>query len=230
MLELIHDAVFNNDFLYSTILMFVLSSFIGAMVIIALKSYNIVSNNYYTILFEKDLWTQSLSKNIDNAELWTEKSTLVKMFSEGVKTFIGQYRQDSSYNYGSNLELTKGTMRVILKKDYECFNEGFNILAFNSLFIPYTTLCLAISDIVVIFQTVSLDVLELSVFVKPMVILGIGLFCTCITTILYMLFQNRLDHEKEKLELFVEEFSNFLHRNFYTKEVENAEVSEETSR
>lgn len=218
MLELVHNAIFNNNVLYSIILMFVLASFIGAMIIIALKSYNMVSNNYYTILFERDLWTQSLEKNINNATEWEDKSTLVKMFSEGVKTFIGQYRKNPEYNYGSNLELTKGTMRVILKRDYETFNQGFSILSFNAIFIPYTMLCLAVSDIVVIFQTVGLDVLELSMFVKPMVILGIGLFCTCITTILYLLFQNRLDHEKEKLELFVEEFSNFLHRSFYVKE------------
>lgn len=218
MLELVHNAIFNNDVLYSIILMFVLASFIGAMIIIALKSYNMVSNNYYTILFERDLWTQSLEKNINNAKEWEDKSTLVKMFSEGVKTFIGQYRKNPDYNYGSNLELTKSTMRVILKKDYETFNQGFNILSFNSIFIPYSMLCLAISDVVVIFQSVGIDILELSMFVKPMVIMGIGLFLTCITTILYMVFQNRLDYEKEKLDLFIEEFSNFLHRSFYTKE------------
>lgn len=218
MLELINNAIFNNNVLYSTILMFVLASFIGAMIIIALKSYNMISNNYYTMLFERDLWTQSLEKNINNAAQWEDKSTLVQMFSEGVKTFIGQYRKNPEYNYGSNIELTKSTMRVILQKDYETFNQGFNILSFNAVFIPYTMLGLAVTDIIVIFQTVSLDVLELSMFVKPMVILSIGLFCTGITTILYLVFQNRLDYEKEKLDLFIEEFANFLHRNFYIKE------------
>lgn len=217
-LESLKLVVYGNNWFYSLLVMLSFASFIISILISTKRSYLIFKNSYYTYLFEKDLWNQSLEKNLDNARQWTEKSTLVKMFSEGFKLFISQYKKNNEYNSGSNIDLTKNTMKVVLKKEYENLNMGLNILSFNSYFIPYVFLFLSIFEIINIFSTVSLDVLSLAMFVKPLTLLIVGLLMTGITHVLYVGIKDRLLYEEDKLNLFIEEFGNFLHRNFYTGE------------
>lgn len=212
---LFNEIIYGNGIFYSLILMFIIASFIASMLLFAVKTYQLVKNNYYTFLFEKDLWTQSLEKNIDNAKKWETRSTLVKMFSDGFKTFMLHHRKNTSYNSGSNINLTKNTMKVIMLKDQEQLNQGFNMIAFNSVFIPYATLLLSLIDIIEVFMTVDISVLSLSMFVKPLAVLLMGLTLTGVSTVLYYAYQNRLEIEKEKFSLFIEEFGNFLHKNFY---------------
>lgn len=217
-LDLFQLVIYDNNWFYSLILMFIISSFLSSLFFVFTKGYRIFKNNYYTYLFEKDLWNQSLEKNLDNSKKWVDRSTLVKMFSNGFTVFIGQYKNNNNYNYGSNIELTKNTMKVILKKDIEYYNNGFNLLSFNSSFIPYSILALATWEIVSIFSTVSIETISLVMFVKPLSLLFFGLLMTGVTTTLYLILKDRLETEEEKLGLFVEEFGIFLHRNFYTEE------------
>lgn len=215
---LIKEVVYGNGWFYSLILMFILASFIASMLFLGVKTFQMIKNNYYTFLFEKDLWTQSLEKNIDNAKKWDDLSTLVKMFSEGFKTFMLHYRKNTNYDSGSTIHLTKGTMKVIMMKDQEIFNQGLNLLAFNAIFIPYASLSLAMYDIISVFMSVELSALTLTMFLKPLAVIMQGFILTGVSTTLYFVYQNRMEIEKEKFEIFIEEFGNFLHKNFYNGE------------
>lgn len=216
--NLLELVVYGNNWFYSLLLMVAFASFLASIILFVFKSYEIFKNNYYTYLFEKDLWSQSLEKNLDNSKQWIDRSTLVKMFSNGFQVFIKEYKKNNNYNYGSNIALTKSSMKVILKKDIESHNSGLNLLSFNASFIPYTFLTLAIWDIIITFSTVSMEVLSLVMFIKPLSLLFFALIMTGITATLYNSMKDKLYTEEEKLYLFVEEFGNFLHRNFYNNE------------
>lgn len=217
MFELLFDKViYNNPWVYSLILMFIIASFATSMFLLIFKTYQMVKSNYYTFLFEKDLWNQSVEKNVENARKWESLSVLAKMFSEGFITFLSQYKKNDDYNSGSVINMTKSTMNIILLKDQEGLNQGLNILAFNAIFIPYASLTLALHDIINVFMTVEIGILSLDMFVKPLGVILMGMTLTGVSTVCYFAYQNRLEFEKEKFALFIEEFGTFLHKNFYT--------------
>lgn len=218
--DLFKSLIFGNGIFYSLILISIFLAFAFSLSIAIYKSFQIFKNNYYSYLFEQDLWNQSLEKNIDNAKQWEDRSTLVKMFSDGFKTFMIHQRKNSNYNSGSNIHLTKNTMKVILLKDQEYFTQGLNVLAFSSIFIPYASLSLAVYEMLIVFTSFEIGVLSLSMFNKAMFLAFSGFVLTGFITVFYMIIQNRLDVENTKSLLFIEEFGNFLHKNFYYGENE----------
>lgn len=215
--ETIKDIIFNENIVYVSILILMIASFSGAMIASLFKGVEILKNSYYSYLFEKDLWTQSLEINIKNSKSLKDKATMIKMFTEGLKVFMSQHEKTQDYNSGASIDLTTRTMKVILNKDLNYLSQGFNILNFNSSYMPFASITLASWDILNIFNTVDIGVLTLSMFSKAMTVLVLGLALSGISTVIYLTLQNKLEEDEKKALIFIDEFANFLHRNFYNQ-------------
>lgn len=216
-ISVLEDILYTNGLLYISVLILIVASFLGAILASIFKSVQIFKNSYYSYLFEKDLWSQSLEKNIINANNLHNKSTVIKMFSEGFKLFVAQHEKSETYNSGSTIDLTKRTMKIILYKDLNYFSQGFNILSFNAVFIPYASLSLALWNILEVFNSVDIGILTLSMFIKPLTVLVLGISLAGISSVVYLVLQSKLESDERQALLFIDEFSSFLHRNFYNK-------------
>lgn len=212
-IEILKDIVYNNSLFYLSILIIMFSSFLGALILCSFKGLSIIKDAYYSAIFQKGIWNQSINKIKISALNIKDKSIVANLFLEGYEVYKTHMEGAEKSDYNSIIFLTKNTMKISLRKELVFLTQGFNILSFNSIFLPYASLTLALWSIINIFNTVDIGVLTLTMFIKPIFIIVVGLAMAGISSVLYIVLENKIKDIENISELFIEEFANKLYRN-----------------
>lgn len=212
-IEILKDIVYDNSLFYLSILIIMFSSFLGALILCSFKGFSIIKDAYYSAIFQKDIWNQSINKIKISALNIKDKSIVANLFLEGYEVYKTHMEGAEKSDYNSIIFLTKNTMKISLRKELGFLTQGFNILSFNSIFLPYASLTLALWSIINIFNTVDIGVLTLTMFIKPIFIIVVGLAMAGISSVLYIVLENKVKDIENISDLFIEEFANKLYRN-----------------
>lgn len=213
--DILKDVIYGHSFLYVSILVIMFASFLGAILMCLVKGFNISKNAYYSGIFQSGVWDQTIDRSKSNALMIKDKSIVANLFIAGLKTFSETQKKDEGYGNGSSINLIKSTMKVMLEKEIMYLTQGFNLLSFNAVFLPYASLTLALWSIIEIFSTVDIGVLTLTMFVKPLFVIVFGLMMAGISSVVFIIAQNKIDEIQSVSNLFINEFANKLHKNYY---------------
>jgi len=213
--DILKDIVYGNSFLYASILIIMFASFTGAILMSSIKVFQISKNAHYSSIFKLDVWNQSIDKSKNNALLIKEHSIIANLFIVGLKSFSETTKENKDYNSGYSISLAKSTMEIILKKEILYLTQGFGLLSFNAIFLPYASLVLALWSVIDIFNTVDIGVLTLTMFVNPLFVIVFGLMMAGISSVVYIISQNKTNEIEDISNLFISEFTNKLHKNYY---------------
>lgn len=211
-IDILKEIIYENGFVYSTMLIIMFASFLGAILMCSLKFFEIIKNSYYSSIFKKDVWNRTIDKITHDALLIKESSVVASLFLLGLKTY-SKYCKDSEIKRGSAIEITKSTLEINLAKEISYLTQGFNLLSFNAVFLPYASILLCLWSIIDIFNTVDIGVLTLSMFVKPLFVITLGMMMAGISAIVYIVGTNKIEGLKEESDLFIKEITNKLHKN-----------------
>lgn len=215
----IDNFMFSENKFYSFSFLFLIIIFLINFIFFIYKSYIILKFRHYINSFENDFWC-GRSNMFDihkSSEKLKHTSIVALMYNEGFGSFYNIYKKNPNFKISSAIDLTKNTMESVLLKYTNKNLFHINIMYFSAIFILFCSFFISLFSLI--------DILKIMTNEAPIDILIYPLMCFMFFAILSFVnyfFACILDHYSERLnskcEIFILDFTNYLHKNFYYKE------------
>ena len=167
--------------------------------------------------FQKIFWSGAeLNTLYNNAQLNSKRVGLEDIFYQGLGEFLKLKKRNAAP--AQTIEGTERILRVGLSRDQSQLEQGLGALASIGSVAPYVGLFGTVWGIMNAFIGLAdVDQVTLATvapgIAEALVATAIGLFAAIPAVVAYNRFAHDIDRIANKLETFIEEFSNILQRN-----------------
>ena len=202
---------------------------IAALLLVSLASWSVIFSKLIALGrvkarnegFEQEFWS---GKNLN--DLYTSVSNrpdgapLERIFASGMREFL-KLREKRVVDSGALLDGARRAMRASFQRELDAMESHLSFLASVGSVSPYVGLFGTIWGIMHAFVGLSnLTQVTLATvapgIAEALVATAIGLFAAIPAVVAYNRFAHDIDRIANRMETFIEEFSNILHRNLGT--------------
>lgn len=211
-IDIFKNVIYNGSLLSNAIFIVLFSIFFAILLLCLIKYIEIYKNNYLSNIFINDFKNQEFKKTFSDALKIKLKSISAKLFLIAFDEInIKKNKEDDIENNILFINFVINEMKTTLNKDFVIFKEIFNLLFFSAILITFLSITYSIYEILSIFY--NFEFITLVLLIKPLFILLIGIFLSGLSSILYVVFNNKIDEIILKNEIFINEFKSCLLNN-----------------
>ena len=169
--------------------------------------------------FEREFWAGKNLNDLytDAAKRAETAAPMERIFASGMREFL-KLRERRLGDAGALLDGARRAMRASFQREMDAIESHLSFLASVGSVSPYVGLFGTVWGIMHAFtglgalQTVTLATVAPGI-AEALVATALGLFAAIPAVVAYNRFARDIDRVAIKLETFIEEFSNILHRN-----------------
>ncbi|UZD54097.1 protein TolQ [Caldimonas aquatica] len=206
---------------------FVVQIVMGVLLLMSLASWTVIFGKFFGLGrvrtlnddFEREFWS---GRNLNDlygmaAESARHAGPMERIFASGMREFL-KLRERRVTDGGALLDGARRAMRASFQREMDAVESHLSFLATVGSVAPYIGLFGTVWGIMHAFtglanlQQVTLATVAPGI-AEALVATAIGLFAAIPAVIAYNRFARDIDRIAIKLETFIEEFSNILHRN-----------------
>lgn len=211
-IDIFKNVIYNGSLLSNAIFIVLFSIFFAILLLCLIKYIEIYKNNYLSNIFINDFKNQELKKTFSDALKIKLKSISAKLFLIAFDEInIKKNKEDDIENNILFINFVINEMKTTLNKDFVLFKEIFNLLFFSAILITFLSITYSVYEILSIFY--NFEFITLVLLIKPLFILLVGIFLSGLSSILYVVFHNKIDEIILKNEIFINEFKSCLLNN-----------------
>jgi len=175
--------------------------------------------NRLTEVFERDFWSGASLNELYQAAAHNarEGSPMERIFASGMREFQ-KLREKRVSDPGALLDGARRAMRASYQRELDALEVNLSFLGSVGSVSPYVGLFGTVWGIMHAFTGLAALTQVTLATVAPgiaeaLVATAIGLFSAIPAVVFYNRFTHDIDRAANRLETFIEEFSNILHRN-----------------
>lgn len=169
--------------------------------------------------FEQDFWSGQSLNDLYNSATQNAKSggPMERIFASGMREYK-KLRERRINDSGTLMDGTRRAMRASLQREMDEVESGLAFLGTVGSVSPYVGLFGTVWGVMHAFTGfASMEQITLATvapgIAEALVATAIGLFAAIPAVVAYNRFAHDIDRVANRLETFMEEFSNILHRN-----------------
>ena len=197
------------------------------LVAVAVASWAAIFRKFFTLKrvrtlndsFERDFWSGTSLNDLYAAAAQNAKNAgpMERIFASGMREFQ-KLRERGITDAGTVLDGARRAMRASYQRELDAIESNLSLLASVGSVSPYLGLFGTVWGIMHAFtglaslQQVTLATVAPGI-AEALVATAIGLFAAIPAVVAYNRFAHDIDRVANKLETFIEEFSNILQRN-----------------
>ena len=167
--------------------------------------------------FEREFWSgRSLTEMNQAVSTKPDSAPMERIFASGMREFLKL--REKRLEAGAQLDGARRAMRASFQREMDVIESNLSFLASVGSVSPYVGLFGTVWGIMHAFVGLSNMTQVTLATVAPgiaeaLVATAIGLFAAIPAVVAYNRFAHDIDRVANRLETFIEEFSNILHRN-----------------
>ena len=183
------------------------------------KHFSLKKVNHLNDEFERDFWSGKSLNELFSAAVQNSKTAgpMERIFASGMREFQ-KLRERKIADSAQLMEGARRAMRASIQREMDSIESSLSLLASVGSVSPYVGLFGTVWGIMHAFtglaqlQQVTLAKVAPGI-AEALITTAIGLFAAIPAVLAYNRFARDIDRVSNKLETFIEEFSNILQRN-----------------
>jgi biopolymer transport protein TolQ len=213
------QLVLNASWVVKLVMLLLLGVSIASWAAIFRKLFSLKRVNSLNEEFEKEFWSGTSLNDLYAAAVQHSKNAgpMERIFASGMREYQ-KLRERRMSDAATLLDGARRAMRASYQRELDAVETHLSFLASVGSVSPYVGLFGTVWGIMHAFvglgalQTVTLATVAPGI-AEALVATAIGLFAAIPAVVAYNRFARDLDRVAIRLETFIEEFSNILHRN-----------------
>ncbi|NTV86357.1 MAG: protein TolQ [Burkholderiaceae bacterium] len=217
-LSILH-LVLNASFVVQLVMLLLVAVSVASWAAIFRKLFALKKVKALNEAFERDFWSGTSLNDLYASAAQNAKvaGPMERIFASGMREFQ-KLRERQISDAGTLLDGARRAMRASYQRELDVVESNLSFLASVGSVSPYVGLFGTVWGIMHAFtglaslQTVTLATVAPGI-AEALVATAIGLFAAIPAVVAYNRFAHDIDRVANKLETFIEEFSNILQRN-----------------
>ena len=217
-LSILH-LVLNASFVVQLVMLLLVAVSVSSWAAIFRKLFALKKVKALNEAFERDFWSGTSLNDLYASAAQNAKvaGPMERIFASGMREFQ-KLRERQISDAGTLLDGARRAMRASYQRELDVVESNLSFLASVGSVSPYVGLFGTVWGIMHAFtglaslQTVTLATVAPGI-AEALVATAIGLFAAIPAVVAYNRFAHDIDRVANKLETFIEEFSNILQRN-----------------
>ena len=217
-LSILH-LVLNASFVVQLVMLLLVAVSVASWAAIFRKLFALKRVKTLNEAFERDFWSGTSLNDLYAAAAQNAKSAgpMERIFASGMREYQ-KLRERQIHDAGTLLDGARRAMRASYQRELDAVESNLSFLASVGSVSPYVGLFGTVWGIMHAFtglaslQQVTLATVAPGI-AEALVATAIGLFAAIPAVVAYNRFAHDIDRVANKLETFIEEFSNILQRN-----------------
>jgi biopolymer transport protein TolQ len=213
------QLVLNASWVVKLVMLLLLGVSIASWAAIFRKLFSLKRVNSLDEEFEKEFWSGTSLNDLYSAAVQHAKNAgpMERIFASGMREFQ-KLRERRIADAGTLLDGARRAMRAAFQRELDAIETHLSFLASVGSVSPYVGLFGTVWGIMHAFvglgalQNVTLATVAPGI-AEALVATAIGLFAAIPAVVAYNRFARDIDRTANRLETFIEEFSNILQRN-----------------